>query len=211
MSLKEKLDIIIKLLTIVGMVGLGCVFVYMLTLGLRPSEVDLGPIVYQVPTSFPQTPFAIPEDVPTSTSQPLGPRLESLGVVQVFGNSNQGTQIQISKTGIYRFSYNSGAYAVYPISEEGSGSKIWLTSVLVFEGNRALWDGRTIRDRDALLKLFDTKYWDKAENAGNSAKGQYLEIQLAEGTILTLVAVDHLDSYNDNPGQVFVDIYFVEY
>lgn len=211
MLLKDRLDIVIKVLTILGMVGFGCIAIYLLLIGNGPSTFDLGPLEWQISTSFPQTPFVVPNDVPTNTSQPSGPSLESLGIIQIFGNSNQGTQIQIPKTGVYRFAYLSGSYATYPINSEPPDTKTWLTAVLVFDGNRAIWDGRTIRSTDALLKLFDTKYWESSDEAENSARGQYLEYQFGEGSILTLIAVDHLDSYNDNPGQVFVELYFVQY
>jgi hypothetical protein len=76
--------------------------------GLQPKEIGVGPVIYEIPTSQPQTPVTIPE-IPTATSEPEGPDLQSLGTLRIFGNSNQGLQVRIPESGIYRFAYHSGA------------------------------------------------------------------------------------------------------
>jgi hypothetical protein len=129
----------------------------------------------------------------------------------VFGNSKQGIQIQIPSSGIYRFVYRDGSYSTYPIGGAPSDTKTWLTAVFIFYGDKALWDGTRIKDEELFLRLADTKYWASAEEVENSAEGQYVEAQLSEGDILTLIAVDHLNAYADNPGQVIVEWFFVNY
>ena len=204
-----------SVLSKVALVGLGIsigafLVIVLINSNLIPIEIRVGPVSFGIPTSHPQTPIVQPQ-IPTSTSAPQGPHIQSLGTIQIFGNSNQGTQIQIPQSGIYRFAYKSGAYATYPIGGAPENTKTWLTSVFIFRLDRALWDGRRIKDESLFLRLADTKYWASAEEAEQSAQGQYVEAQLKQGEVLTLIAVDHFEAYADNPGQVVVEWFFVPY
>ena len=192
-------------------IAIGLILAYILPhFDLRPKEIKVGPVSYEIPTSQPQTPVVQPQ-MPTSTSEPLAPYLQSLGTIRVFGNSNQGVQIQIPQSGIYRFAYRNGAYSTYPVDGAPANTNTWLTAILVFRGDRALWDGTRIKDESLFLRLADTKYWASAEEAEKSAQGQYVEASLNQGDVLTLIAVDHFDAYGDNPGQVVIEWFFVEY
>ena len=210
--MKEKLQLILGAITLIGIgVGIGVFVVSVLQQsGLQPKEVAVGPVVYDIPTSQPQTPMPNPQ-VPTPTRAPQGPLLQPLGTIRVFGNSNRGVQIQIPQSGIYRFAYQSGAYSTYPVGRAPENTKTWLTAVLVFRGDRALWDGTRIKHESTLLRLADTGYWASAEEAEKSAQGQYLEAQLDQGEVLTFIAVDHFDAYADNPGQVVIEWFLVQY
>jgi hypothetical protein len=172
--------------------------------------LTIGPVGLSAPTSQPQTPVVV-EQIVTSTSEFNGPALQSLGIIRILGNSNQGIQIKVPETGIYRFSYKSGSYATYPVGGAPKDLKTWLTAVCFFRGDRALWDGTRLRTEDALLRLTDVGYRLSAEEAENVAYGQYLDVQLTEGDILTLIAVDHLDAYADNPGQIVIEWLLVRY
>ncbi len=211
--MKENLQLILGALSLIGIglaIGAILVFVFMSPGGLVPEKVSVGPVDFVVPTSQPFTPVVQPS-IPTSTTEPQGPSIQSLGTIRVFGNSNAGVQIEIPETGIYRFSYRSGAYSTYAVGNSPADTKTWLTAVFIYRGNQALWDGRRIKDESLFLRLADMKYWDSAESAENAAQGQYVEAQLAKGDILTLIAVDHFDAYADNPGQVIIEWFYVRY
>ena len=210
--MKDKLQLILGAITLIGIgIGVGAILILILQQsGLQPREVVVGPVSYEIPTSQPQTPVANPE-IPTATSEPQGPHLQSLGTLRIFGNSNQGLQVQIPQSGIYRFAYRSGAYSTYPVGYAPPETNTWLTAVLIFRGDRALWDGTRIEDESAFLRLADTRYWASAEEAERSAQGQYVETQLTQGDVLTLIAVDHFNAYADNPGQVVVEWFAVRY
>lgn len=208
----HPLQIALGILALLGIgIGIGAVItIVVLNSPLKPKEVRVGPISYEIPTSQPQTPVPNPQ-VPTPTRAPQGPLLQPLGTIRVFGNSNAGVQIQIPETGIYRFAYRSGAYSTYAIGNAPPDIKTWLTAVFIYRGPQALWDGRRIRDESLFLRLADMKYWASAEEAENAAQGQYVEAQLTQGDVLTLIAVDHFDAYADNPGYVVVEWFRVEY
>lgn len=212
----NPLQIALAVIALLGIgVGIGAVItITLLNSPLRPKEVSVGPVNYEIPTSIPtsqpQTP-AIRVGLPTPTTAPQGPSLQSLGTIRVFGNSNQGVQIQVPRSGIYRFAYRSGSYSTYPAGRAPENTKTWLTAIIVFRGDRALWDGTRIKHESALLRLADTGYWSSADEAERSAQGQYLETNLTEGEILTLIGVDHFDAYADNPGQVVIEWFFVQY
>lgn len=208
----HPLQIALAVLALLGIgVGIGAVItIALLNSPLRPKEVSVGPVSYEIPTSQPQTPVVDPR-LPTATTVPQGPSLQSLGTIRVFGNSNQGVQIQIPGSGVYRFAYRSGAYSTYPIGRAPENTKTWLTAIIIFRGDRAVWDGTRIEHESAFLRLADTGYWSSSEEAERSAQGQYLEAPLTEGEILTLIGVDHFDAYADNPGQVVVEWSRVEY
>jgi len=212
MKESHPLQIALAILALLGVgIGIGAVItIVILNSPLKPKEVSVGPVSYEIPTSQPQTPVVKP-GFPTATSAPQGPSLQSLGTIRVFGNSNQGVQIQIPRSGIYRFTYRSGAYSTYPAGREPENTKTWLTSIVIFRGDRAIWDGTRIKHEDAFLLLADTGYWSSSEEAERSAQGQYLEAPLSEGDVLTLIAVDHFDAYADNPGQVVIEWFFVQY
>jgi len=202
-------------LAVLALLGIGITIGAVVTIvainsPLKPKEVSVGPISYEIPTSQPQTPVVKP-GLPTATSAPQGPFLQSLGTIRIFGNSNQGVQIQIPRSGIYRFTYRSGAYSTYPIGRAPENTKTWLTAIMIFRGDRAVWDGTRIKHENAFLRLADTGYWSSSEEAERSAQGHYLEASLNEGEVLTLIAVDHFDAYADNPGQVVVEWFFVQY
>lgn len=212
----HPLQIALAIVALIGIgVGIGAVVtIALFNSSLRPKEVSVGPVSYEIPTNIPtsqpQTPV-VKTGFPTPTTAPQGPSLQSLGTIRVFGNSNQGVQIQVPRSGIYRFAYRSGAYSTYPVSRAPENTRTWLTAILIYRGDRAVWDGTRIKHESALLRLADTAYWSSAEEAEKSAQGQYLETPLSEGEILTVIAVDHFDTYADNPGQVAIEWFFVQY
>jgi hypothetical protein len=208
----NRLQVILTALVLIGIgIGVGAILVFVIMQsGLRPETVSVGPVDFAVPTSQPFTP--VPQlEIPTSTTEPQGPSIQSLGTIRIFGNSNAGAQLEIRETGIYRFSYRSGAYATYAVGDAPADTKTWLTAVFIYRGDQALWDGVRLKDESLFLRLADMKYWDSAESAENAAQGQYVEGQLTQGDVLTLIAVDHFDAYADNPGQVILEWSLVKY
>lgn len=175
---------------------------------ISATLISLQMTEVSIPTSLPQV-TTQNTSLATATTEPQGPTITSLGTVRIFGNSNQGVQVQISETGIYRFSYRSGSYSTYGIGMSPSGVKTWLTAVHIFRGDSAKWEGRTISTEGLLAKMADTGYWFAESEAENAGDGKYTELYLNNGDILTLVAVDHFDAYADNPGQVVVELFYV--
>lgn len=210
--MKDKLQLILGAIALIGIgIGIGTILILILQRsGLQPREVVVGPVSYEIPTSQPQTPV-VELGVPTSTSLPQGPSFQSLGTIRVFGNSNQGVQIQIPQSGIYRFAYRSGSYSTYPIGYVPENIRPWRTAIFIFRGDRALWDETIIRKESALLWLADMGDRDSAEDAEEAAQSEYVEIPLNQGEMLTLIAVDGFDAYADNPGQVVVEWFVVWY
>ena len=210
--MKDKLQLILGVTTLIGIgIGIGAIIVLIFAqFGLQPREIGVGPVTYEIPTSQPQTPVTIP-GIPTATSEPKGPDLQSLGTLRIFGNSSQGLQVEIPESGIYRFAYRSGAYSTYPVGFAPPETDTWLTSVLIFRSDKAEWEGVRIRHERAFLRLADTRYWASAEAAERAAQGQYVEAQFNQGDVLTLIGVDHIDAYGDNPGQVIVEWFLVNH
>lgn len=210
--MKANVQLILLTITSIGIgIVIASVLIYFLILGGHvPERIRVGQVDFVAPTSQPFTPVG-QYQIPTSTTEPQGPSIQSLGTIRVFGNSNSGVQIQISETGIYRFSYRSGAYSTYAVGNSPADTKTWLTAVFIYRGDKALWDGRRIKDESLFLRLADMKYWESMESAENAAQGQYVEAQLNQGDVLTLIGVDHFDSYADNPGQVIIEWFLVKY
>jgi hypothetical protein len=208
-KMKDKLQLA---MTLIGLgIGIGALLVLILQqLGFQPREIGVGPVTYEIPTSQPQIPVTVPT-IDMATSEPQAPNLHSLGTLRLFGNSNQGLQVQIPESGIYRFVYREGSYSTYPVGFAPPETDTWLTSVLIFRGDKALWDGPRIKHERTFLRLADTKYWASAEEAEKAAQGQYVEAQLNQGDILTLIGVDHFDAYTDNPGQVIIEWFLVSH
>jgi hypothetical protein len=210
--MKNGLTIALGILSLLAIgVAIGAIVVFFLfSIGGRPTNVNVGPVEIEIPTSQLLTPPTYSQ-LPTSTPEPQGPNVQSLGTIIVFGNSNAGVQIEIPQSGIYRFAYRSGAYATYAVGNEPAGVQTWLTAVFIYEGDRATWNGTTIDDTNLLIRLADMKYFSSSDEAEKAAQGQYLEVPLNQGDVLTLIAVDALDAYTDNPGKVFVEWSLVTY
>ncbi|MGC8799888.1 MAG: hypothetical protein ACP5UR_06550 [Chloroflexus sp.] len=168
----HPLQIALAILTLLGIgIGIGAVItIIVLNSPLKPKEFSVGPVSYEIPTSQPQTPVVNPA-LPIATPAPQGPTLQSLGTIRVFGNSNQGVQIQIPRSGIYRFTYRNGAYSTYPVGRAPENMKTWLTAVFIYKGDRALWKGNIIDDTALFLRLADMNYFSTSDEAIFTRKG----------------------------------------
>jgi uncharacterized iron-regulated membrane protein len=146
---------------------------------------------------------------PTATSATITQN-ENLGSLYIKGNSNQGIQITIPKTGNYRFEYLDGAYSAYPIGYANSDEHPWLTSIVVFPGDSVPWNGETMMTGEQLTSIADTnQIVYTQEEAIDLAKGQYTDTYLTQGQVFTLVAVDSQNAYYDNQGFVDLDWFFL--
>jgi hypothetical protein len=210
--MKNGLTVALGILSLLGIgIAIGAVVVYFLfAAGGKPKTVTVGPVEIEVPTSQPLTP-PVYSQLPTSTAEPQGPVVQSLGSIIVFGNSNAGVQTQIPQSGIYRFAYRGGSYSSYVSGNEPAGLKPWLTAVFIYRGDRALWNGNIIDTQNRFLSLADMKGFSNSADAEKAAEGEYIEAQLNQGDVLTLIAVDGLDAYADNPGKVFIEWFLVTY
>ena len=207
MTESQNNSLVVKLL--VGIISVLLIIILLLA-GYRITKFTIGGVELEAPTSQPLT-TPVYSQLPTSTAAPNGPVAKSLGTIIVFGNSNAGIQVEISQSGIYRFAYRNGAYATYTVGNEPVDTKTWLTAVFIYKGNSASWNGRIINDTDLFLRLADMKYFSTSDEAEKAAQGQYVEAQLNQGDVITLIAVDAFDSYADNPGNVFIEWFLVTY
>ncbi len=161
--------------------------------------------------SQPEAATAKPAAIPSSPPrvQPITPQVPqpvSLGTIRIPGNSNQGIQIRIDQSGYYMFRYVSGAYSTYPLNQSPSGTKTWLTAVLIFKGPRALWEGESVKGDSSFARVADTAYWSSAQEAENASRGMITRASLNKGDVLTLIAVDGQSYYSDNPGEVTLEL-----
>jgi hypothetical protein len=124
------------------------------------------------------------------------------GTVAVTGDATNGVSFTAGPAGRYQFTYESGAYSTYP--SDADRKETWLTTVLIFEAGKNLFQARRIRKEDALARLADTKYWSSRQDAEDAATGQHVELDLRAGQQLRLAAVDRKGYYASNPGAVVV-------
>ncbi len=144
--------------------------------------------------------------VPTPTPSSARSVRRYLTQISVPGNSSDGVQLVAEQSGTYEFRYAGGAY-----STNSTDLPPWRTAVFAYIGS-VQWEPDTgnlqkLNESVMAFRVADGgTFWDQ-QSAINSAIGRYNTIYLRAGQILRLVAVDHLNYYSDNPGQVALDVY----
>jgi hypothetical protein len=185
------------LMTLIGIgVVLGAILVVILVfvVGAKPTNVSIGPIVFELPVTNPST---------------QNPEPVALGIIKVPGNSNQGVQLKIKEAGLYAVRYKSGSYSTFPNSEISAGQKTWLTMIHIFKGAQAEWDGETLKHEAVYKSVANTGFWPSSEEAENVAQDSNVQAYFNYGEVLTLIADDNRVSYADNPGEVILEVLFV--
>ncbi len=171
-------------------------------LSSQTLDCTTGKVVIQEATPQISTP-EIPVIPPT-------PAPVSLGTISVPGNSNEGMLFTASRSGQYIFKYVNGAYSTYPLNRIPEGLATWLADVRVFKNRSVEWIGNDISEHPE-YRIINLGYSFSADEAEAQAK-EYsvpVSISLAQGDTLILVAIDKKDAYNDNPGEVVLEVLFV--
>lgn len=180
-----------------------------------PDVTLIPPTLY--PTPIPPTSLPSPQPSPTSiaTFTPIPPSF--FGTIEVPGASNAGEQFIASQAGTYIFRYKGGGYCVYGTDP---GFANCLPTIVMFETGVPLWedDGRTLNVDFAVRRI-------AALSNCNAGRGAYcnsiseaeswglqsseIRLRMSQGMSVTLIGIDHREAYSDNPGQVFIDVYYV--
>ena len=171
-------------------------------LGSRALDCATGKTVEPQATAQITTP-----EIPVITPMPTA---TSIGTISVPGNSNQGTLFTASRTGRYVFKYVSGAYSTYPLNRTPpEGVLTWLADIRGFLNRPVEWNGRAISENTD-FRIVSLGYSTTADEAQAKATKYSVpvSISLAQGDRLLLVAVDHKEAYNDNPGEVVLEVLF---
>lgn len=147
---------------------------------------------------------AKPTQAPSPAFTRIICRSENLGTVTIPGNTSDGIPFVARQAGTYLFTYESGAYSTLATDEAS-----WRTAILAFSG-QVQWvpdgDKFAINKSAALRRIADTGSFDNEQTAVVRAQGRWNSVFLRAGQSLTLVAVDHLYWYSDNPGSVVLHV-----
>lgn len=155
---------------------------------------------------------------PTSTTIPPSPSASPvlIDTIEVLGSSNTGTEFTAPQTGRYSLKFNSGGYCTHGANP---GFPTCLPTIWIFERGADLWedDGRTLNQNNAsriIAPVSDCgagrgaycNTIDDAELQGlNSSE---VRMNLVAGSVWILIGVDHREAYLDNPGTVFIDLFY---
>ena len=155
-------------------------------------------------------PTATQRVVPTATNESLSiftgrinlnPEFERVAMLEVLGNSNQGTIFEATAAGIYQFRYTEGAYAT------SANRNDWLTALRVFHNREIAWLSNEALSADPDYVLANYGYAPSAIRAQEKAVGgEPLVVELAAGDSLIFVVVDGRRQYEDNPGTMLVEV-----
>jgi len=130
-------------------------------------------------------------------------RQETRGTIIVPGNDSRGVQLTVPVAGRYEFSHIRGAYCVFSAGRRADGSGACLTGIRIFEGPDAQFNGDSIDEQKALIRLWDLGSFLSIEDAEAAASGKLVTVDLRAG-VVTLVAVDSRSFYATNPGSVTI-------
>jgi len=137
------------------------------------------------------------------------------GVIQQFrisAQANSGITFQAPVQGLYVFGYAAGGFLTYTPPRNGcnrSASPCYSTFVVGFPGNEVRWSGQDLHFSRTLFRLGeDSIAWSLAETERQTA-GQRVSATLARNEQVTLVAGDLRTAYDDNDGEIILNVYLV--
>lgn len=159
------------------------------------------PIVTEIPPS-PTIPVLPPA---TNTPEPV------TNIIPVWAIEENGVQVNISTSGIYKVAYLGDAYSPWP-NEQYEGYRGWTTIVRIYVNRPVEW-GRTeygligpINQNDYLGP--GGYYLDKNQAIAVST-GDSRTFRLNAGDYLLLVTLDEKGRYSDNQGKVDIGITYL--
>ncbi|MCI0397749.1 MAG: hypothetical protein L0332_29395 [Chloroflexi bacterium] len=177
---------------------------------LRKDSPDANQTANPVTEAQPDT-FGDLTPSPESTAAPPMPtqvQSISLDPFTVPANTSEGIRFPAELTGWYTFRYVDGAYSTYPVDQIPPGTATWLTGITVFKNKPVQWDG-TVVGRNFDEAVNDYNYQFSETEAEARAQGSSFRIFLEQGDYITLVAIDHQSSYDDNPGAIIFEVFFL--
>ncbi len=196
----------------IGVIGI------VLVLLIKPREPQ-PQVVYLLPTpmsiSAPSNSTQPTEIPPTPTTLPLLPSTATLepvtSVIPVWAIEENGVQVNINTSGVYKVEYLGDAYSPWP-NKQAEGYQGWTTIVRIYV-NRAVEWGRTeygligpINQDDYLSP--GGYYLDKNQAISTSA-GDSRTFRLNAGEYLIFVTLDEKGRYSDNQGKVDIGITYL--
>lgn len=131
----------------------------------------------------------------------------------ISSQSITGVTFQAPVSGFYIFEYASGGFLVYNLEEgeqcDRTSFECFSTAVVAFRGNTVLRRGQDINANRELFHLGAVNVGWTLEEAEEITVGQRKGVNLRAGQQITFVAADWLDAYDDNEGEIALNVYFV--
>jgi hypothetical protein len=156
------------------------------------------------------TPSPRPTNTSTLTSTPTAVFRDQLTIPST---TNLGVQYIAPQSGIYIFTYNHGAFSVWQIPERAveCEPECFVNYVLAFLGQKALWVGEDINAPAAIFYLPPVEYrkYPSEQAAETVARGTEAMVRLKSGEVVTIVVGDFRSAYDDNKGNIVLDVYFI--
>lgn len=131
----------------------------------------------------------------------------------ISSQSTTGVTFQAPVDGFYIFEYASGGFLVYNLEEgeqcDRTSFECYSTAVVAFRGNRVLRRGQDINANRELFHLGAVNVGWTLDEAEETTVGQREGVNLRIGQQITFVAADWLNAYDDNDGEIALNVYFV--
>lgn len=127
--------------------------------------------------------------------------------------STTGVTFHAPVSGFYIFEYASGGFLIYNLEKDEqcdrASFECFSTAVVAFRGNTVRRIGQDINANREFFHLGAVNVGWTLEEAEESAVGQRKGVSLSAGQQITFVAADLLDAYDDNDGEIALNVYFV--
>ncbi|NOG49618.1 MAG: hypothetical protein HND48_09380 [Chloroflexi bacterium] len=127
--------------------------------------------------------------------------------------STTGVTFQAPVNGFYIFEYAAGGFLVYNLENgeqcDRTSFECYSTAVVAFRGNTVLRRGQDISANRELFHLGAVNVGWTLEEAEETTVGQRQGVNLRAGQQITFVAADWPDAYDDNTGDILLNVYFV--
>jgi hypothetical protein len=131
----------------------------------------------------------------------------------ISSQSPTGATFQAPVNGYYIFEYASGGFLVYNLEDgeqcDRTSFECYSSAVVAFRGNTVLRRGQDINANRELFHLGAVNVGWTLEEAKEITVGQREGVNLRAGQEITFVAADWLDAYQDNTGEIALNVYFV--
>lgn len=156
-------------------------------------------------TAFAAITVAVINNRPTPPPTPPKTLIEELTIP---GYDGDGVPYVIRYTGKYTFRYVGGAYAVHKL--DNPGAKTWRSEIRVFLNQEVPWKNGEIERNKRLFYLGHQHpgYETEEEVKKDPDKKRHHVEYLNEGDKLYFIAVDDEGAYDQNRGQVTIEIQF---
>jgi hypothetical protein len=133
--------------------------------------------------------------------------------ITIPSRSNTGVMFQAPTKGLYIFEYAKGGFLVYDLPRgadcDRSAFKCFNAIVVAFRGTKVQWVGRDLNFPNALFSLGEANIGWTLEEAETQEVGRRASVNLNQNERMTLVAGDWRDAYDDNTGEITLNVYFV--